>query len=356
MSQVISSYQISSFAAPTNGTPTDADVVRGNDNSIRTSFNSHDADSGIHFQESTLAARPAAGTANRKWFTTDGKRIYRDNGSSWDEIAYLSTAGGTLTGTLFAALYSGITAVTLEAVGATAVTFRTNSTDRWNVSASGHFLANTDNTLDIGAAGATRPRSIYAGTSVIAPLVSAAGITVEATGANAVTLKTNSTDRWNVSSAGHLLANTDNSWDIGASGATRPRTIYAGTSVIAPLMQGAGLTLEATGANAVTVKTNGVSRCTFDSAAGSLLPVTDASMSLGDSTRGFLNIFLSAAASMFVNATAVVGSRKTGYTNPMTGTANRATSYATSTITLVQLAERVKAIQDDLASHGLIGV
>jgi hypothetical protein len=52
----------------------------------------------------------------------------------------------------------------------------------------------------------------------------------------------------------------------------------------------------------------------------------------------------------------VVGARITGYTNAMTGTANRATSYATGTITLAQLAERVKAIQDDLTTHGLIGV
>lgn len=51
----------------------------------------------------------------------------------------------------------------------------------------------------------------------------------------------------------------------------------------------------------------------------------------------------------------VVGRRRTGYTNAMTGTADRATAYDTSTITLVQLAERVKAIEDDLTTHGLIG-
>jgi hypothetical protein len=51
----------------------------------------------------------------------------------------------------------------------------------------------------------------------------------------------------------------------------------------------------------------------------------------------------------------VVTTRRTGYTNAMTGTANRATAYDTSTVTLVQLAERVKALQDDLTTHGLIG-
>jgi hypothetical protein len=49
----------------------------------------------------------------------------------------------------------------------------------------------------------------------------------------------------------------------------------------------------------------------------------------------------------------VVGNRKTGWANP-TGTATR-TSYATSTVTLSQLAERVKGLIDDLISHGLLG-
>jgi hypothetical protein len=40
----------------------------------------------------------------------------------------------------------------------------------------------------------------------------------------------------------------------------------------------------------------------------------------------------------------------------MTGTANKATVYATGTITLVQLAERVKALQDALTTHGITGV
>jgi hypothetical protein len=52
----------------------------------------------------------------------------------------------------------------------------------------------------------------------------------------------------------------------------------------------------------------------------------------------------------------VVTARRSGYTN-MTGTANRATVYDTSTVTLIQLATRVKAIQDDLMTnhHGLFG-
>jgi hypothetical protein len=54
-----------------------------------------------------------------------------------------------------------------------------------------------------------------------------------------------------------------------------------------------------------------------------------------------------------VNGTKVVGARQTGWT-AATGTATR-TTFATSTVTTAQLAERVKALIDDLITHGLIG-
>ena len=67
------------------------------------------------------------------------------------------------------------------------------------------------------------------------------------------------------------------------------------------------------------------------------------------------NILLDSGRGCVIGGNVVISDRKTGYTNAMTGTANRATAYATSTITLVQLAERVKALQEDLTAHGLIG-
>jgi len=42
------------------------------------------------------------------------------------------------------------------------IDFRTAGTQRWQINSSGHILAATDNTYDIGASGATRPRAIYA--------------------------------------------------------------------------------------------------------------------------------------------------------------------------------------------------
>jgi hypothetical protein len=53
------------------------------------------------------------------------------------------------------------------------------------------------------------------------------------------------------------------------------------------------------------------------------------------------------------NGTAVVGARKTGWGAP-TGTATR-TAFATDTVTLINLARAVKALIDDLRTHGLIG-
>lgn len=43
----------------------------------------------------------------------------------------------------------------------------TAGSDRWAVDGNGHFIAATDNTYDIGASGATRPRTAYLGTGLI---------------------------------------------------------------------------------------------------------------------------------------------------------------------------------------------
>lgn len=49
---------------------------------------------------------------------------------------------------------------------ARAVVFATDFTSRWRIATTGHLLAETDNTLDIGTSGATRPRDVYVAGSV----------------------------------------------------------------------------------------------------------------------------------------------------------------------------------------------
>ncbi len=59
----------------------------------------------------------------------------------------------------------------------------------------------------------------------------ARNVVVSAAGAAQVRLNTNATDWWIVNSSGHFLAAVDNSNDIGASGATRPRNLYLGSKM-----------------------------------------------------------------------------------------------------------------------------
>jgi len=80
---------------------------------------------------------------------------------------------------------------------------------------SGNLLFSTDNLRDIGAVAATRPRTLYLGTSLVTP-------------------------GW--TNGTNFLANTDNTYDIGASGANRPRNLFlagsetvGGTSTIGSL-------------------------------------------------------------------------------------------------------------------------
>lgn len=81
--------------------------------------------------------------------------------------------------------------------GATSLYFQTNTVTRWEVSSSGHFLTIADNTYDIGASGANRPRNVYLGswmrmaTTTVASLpaaaTAAAGARMFVTDANATT-------------------------------------------------------------------------------------------------------------------------------------------------------------------------
>ena len=89
MATTVAQHSVATFTSPVNGTtPIDANTVRGNDNTIRTAYNDHDSDPGIHVQSSTLASRPVAGTAGRKWITTDAgsQKLWYDDGTDWHEV------------------------------------------------------------------------------------------------------------------------------------------------------------------------------------------------------------------------------------------------------------------------------
>jgi hypothetical protein len=54
--------------------------------------------------------------------------------------------------------------------------FYSNNTKKWVINSTGHFLANTDNTYDIGQSGASRPRNLFiAGTGIFGSTLTTAG-------------------------------------------------------------------------------------------------------------------------------------------------------------------------------------
>lgn len=79
----------------------------------------------------------------------------------------LSLAGTAVTADAGLTVTATAAALNLAATGANLIQFTTNGASRWNVASTGHLLANIDNTLDIGATGATRPRRVYVGTEVV---------------------------------------------------------------------------------------------------------------------------------------------------------------------------------------------
>ncbi len=83
----------------------------------------------------------------------------------------------------------------------------------------------------------------------------------------------------------------------------------------------------------------------YDAAGGSSVVVRD---NIGTTRVAFMS-----NGRVQIAGTQVLAGRQTGWAAP-TGTATR-TTFATSTVTLPQLAERVKGLIDDLIAHGLIG-
>jgi hypothetical protein len=117
----------------------------------------------------------------------------------------------------------------------------------------------TDNTYDIGASGATRPKNLYlAGLLTMGGALTVAG----ATNLNgAVTLGDAAAD--NITVTGTITSNlifTDNTYDIGASGATRPRSLFlaGGATLAGTLTLNSSTTNDTILINRTTTSTNGI--------------------------------------------------------------------------------------------------
>ncbi len=92
--------------------------------------------------------------------------------------------------------------------------------------------------------------------------------------------------------------------------------------------------------------------------AGAAMPLSIGGSQVGINISGGDRLTINASAANFIvpiqyAGNQVVGGRRTGW-SAASGTAAR-TGFATSTVTTAELAERVKALIDDLTAHGLIG-
>ncbi len=89
MATTVGQHAVSSFTAPQNGDALNADIVRGNDNTLRAQYVDHDADPGIHVQSSSLASRPSASVAGSgtKWINSDHpQKLWISDGTNWHEV------------------------------------------------------------------------------------------------------------------------------------------------------------------------------------------------------------------------------------------------------------------------------
>ena len=131
------------------------------------------------------------GTTANEWFEIDWKtsagtvRLFTMHGGTGVARNIDITAGGTL--------YFG-------SGTSSPIRMYSGGVERWNISATGHFIAAADNTYDIGASGANRPRNVYVGTNVIsrpADSITPANngeFVVEATSNTTLTFKLKGTD------------------------------------------------------------------------------------------------------------------------------------------------------------------
>lgn len=132
-------------------------------------------------------------------------------------------------------------------------------------------------------------------------------------------------------------------------------SFYGATTRVAYFAGGAGvaLTLAGTLVGGASQDVFNTTSTTLNFAGAATALTIGATTGTATIRNAILNLS-NASGQLQINSTKVVGTRETGYV-AFTGTTNKGTSYATGTVTLIQLAERVAALQASLTTHGLIG-
>ena len=359
-----------------------------------------------------LAAFPVAGETGKIYVTEDTNKVYRWSGSVYVEISSSATAGEALKLTnartisttgdaTYSISFDGSanvsSAITLANTGVTAGTYNALSTQvrPFTVDAKGRITGVSE------AINITPPWSAITGTPTT---LSGYGIT------NALPLSGGTVTGDLVSTSATTSTSTTTgaitAASLGVTGAIFANTVSANSYNLIPVGRGGGNvnTNTAVGVNAGYSNTTGNSNSFVGLQAGysnttgnnnsfvgvnagvyiadgvTGLTISNNSCFFGVNTKGtqnatnenvfcynatgngsntvtigdsnITNNFFRGALSL--NGTQVISTRRTGWVAP-TGTPTR-TTFATSTVTLSQLAETVKALIDDLSTHhGLIG-
>lgn len=279
-----------------------------------------------------------------------------------------------------------------------------NAAQTWTVAQSfpgitltGHLLF-TDNTYDIGQVGATRPRNGYfAGNVVVGGLMTVAagaslgfggsvlgestgaGVLVAGSVAGDVVLRSAAAKNllFSIDGGGTIAGKfaattgiftvnnglvigaggasivgdvlfTDALYDIGKTGATRPRDGFFSRN----LTVGGSLTVAG-------VTSSGPVTATLTSTSGALNLVPAAADPSISTNNGDVWILTSGAMKAKLNGAIRTlwhsGQVSSGYT-AWTGTVNRTTAFDQSTVTLPQLAQRVAAMQTDFMANSIMSV
>ena len=248
---------------------------------------------------------------------------------------------------------------------------------------SGQFVAEHVRTDALPASGQVFGGLVFGGNVDLSETMTyTASVTAEADGAWVDATNAATALHFNTGIAGNTLSAPSISY-----GTRRMRIKSSGAVEIGPSGNTLTITPNTTSGNAITLVGGGTGGMTFASSGGvqfaitnstsavNYVSVTGAATTIGPKlsavgsdavihlrlaakSSGSIiaenNIVLEATRVLVVDTLQVVGPRDTGWT-AMTGTADEATSYATSSITLAQLAGRVMALQTALTTHGLIG-
>jgi hypothetical protein len=177
---------------------------------------------GLSFANGSVLTDTALGTvAMISSATTNAIRIPNGSGLEYGSAGWISnfydlgvvTNGGTAR------------SIRLKSTNALVFAAGSGTSDFWQINSSGHFLTINDNTYDIGASAATRPRTVYVATSVISPLVSGA---LNGVGAPAVTSVANvGANSCGTTSATIAGSNNTGIVTVGATSGTQCRILFS---------------------------------------------------------------------------------------------------------------------------------